>query len=137
MTNKPELPQRPYLLRAMHAWISDNGQTPHVAVDASLPGVIVPTQYVQDGKIILNIGFNAVTALDIGNERLSFQARFGGAAFAVSVPVRAVLGIYARETGRGMVFAVEDESTPPEEPPPPAPPDAPAGGRRARLKVVK
>jgi len=135
------IPQRPYLLRAMHAWISDNGQTPHVVIDASLPGVDVPNQYVRDGKIVLNISHTAVTRLDIGNETLSFQARFSGAAWTISVPLRAVLGIYARETGRGMIFSEEESGSAPDDPP--TPPAAPAGdggpapGRKARLKVVK
>lgn len=136
------LPQRPYLLRAMHAWITDNGQTPHVVVDAAFPGVQVPQQYVRDGKIVLNIGMGAVNGLDLGNEAISFQARFSGRAFAVQFPVNSVLGIYARETGRGMIFS-EEEPAPteptPTEPAPPTPPEGtpPAGGRRARLKVVK
>lgn len=133
------LPQRPYLLRAMHAWITDNGQTPHVVVDAAFPGVEVPQQYVRDGKIVLNIGLGAVSGLDLGNEAITFQARFSGRPFAVQFPVKAVLGIYARETGRGMIFSEEEPA--PTEPTPttPAPPEAPppAGGGRARLKVVK
>jgi stringent starvation protein B len=129
------IPQRPYLLRAMHAWITDNGQTPHVVVDAAVPGVEVPAQYVRDGKIVLNISPTAVSSLDIGNEVLTFQARFSGRAYGVNVPLRAVLGIYARETGRGMIFS-EEETAPVE--PPPAPEGAPAGGRRKpSLKVVK
>ena len=85
----------------MHAWITDNGQTPHVVVDAAVEGVNVPSQYVRDGKIVLNISHSAVSNLDIGNDALAFQARFSGAAYSISVPLRAVLGIYARETGRG------------------------------------
>jgi stringent starvation protein B len=99
----------------------------------------VPTQYVRDGKIVLNISHTAVSHLDIGNELLMFQARFSGAAYAISVPLRAVLGIYARETGRGMIFSEEQAAAAPEEPPkPPAGAGAPArGARKARLKVVK
>lgn len=141
MAEPGSIPQRPYLLRAMHAWISDNGQTPHVVIDASLPGVDVPSQYVRDGKIVLNISHTAVSRLDIGNEALTFHARFSGAAWTISVPVRAVLGIYARETGRGMIFSEEDSGAAPDEPPPPAGPagdgGSPSPGRRARLKVVK
>lgn len=139
MAQPGEIPQRPYLLRAMHAWITDNGQTPHLVVDAAVEGVHVPSQYVRDGKIVLNISHNAVTGLEIGNEAVTLQTRFSGAAYAVSVPVRAVLGIYARETGRGMIFAEDDGG-----PAPDAPPQAPAGdgaagpgARKARLKVVK
>ena len=135
------IPQRPYLLRAMHAWITDNGQTPHVVVDAAVEGVNVPNQYVRDGKIVLNVSHTAVSNLDIGNDALVFEARFSGAAYSVSVPLRAVLGIYSRETGRGMIFSDEDAKPGPEEPPPkPAGNGAPApgpGARKARLKVVK
>ena len=133
------IPQRPYLLRAMHAWITDNGQTPHVVVDASVPGVNVPAQYIRDGKIVLNISPTAVSHLDIGNETLAFQARFSGAAYLISVPLRAVLGIYARETGRGMIFSEDDAGAAPDEPPPSTGGDAPPspGKRKTRLKVVK
>jgi stringent starvation protein B len=139
MPTAGSIPQRPYLLRAMHAWITDNGQTPHVVVDASVPGVDVPGQYVRDGKIVLNISHTAVSHLDIGNELLMFQARFSGAAYAISVPLRAVLGIYARETGRGMIFSEEQGDAAPEEPPPTPPGDgaAPTGAKKARLKIVK
>ena len=136
-----KIPQRPYLLRAMHAWITDNGQTPHVVVDAAVEGVSVPSQYVRDGKIVLNISLTAVSNLDIGNDALVFQARFSGTSYSIHVPLRAVLGIYARETGRGMIFSDEDSTTSPDEPPPkPAGMGAPAlgpGARKARLKVVK
>ena len=138
MARTGQIPQRPYLLRAMHAWITDNGQTPHIVVDASVEGVSVPSQYVRDGKIVLNVSHNAVSALDLGNEFVLFQARFSGTAYSVSVPVRAVLGIYARETGRGMIFSEEDSSAPDEPPPAPAGEGPPGpGSRKTRLKVVK
>lgn len=139
MPSAGTIPQRPYLLRAMHAWITDNGQTPHVVVDAAVPGVNVPAQYVRDGRIVLNVSTSAVNGLDIGNEVLSFDARFSGVAWRVSVPVRAVLGIYARETGRGMIFSEEDSGAAPDEPPPTGdgPPAPPGGTRKAKLKVVK
>ena len=131
--------RRPYLLRAMHEWISDNLQTPHIVVDASIQGVEVPRQYVQGGKIILNVSLSATSVLNLGNEAVSFRARFGSVTYDVSVPIAAVLGIYARETGQGMIFSETDA------PPPPVPPQTPAesasGGevKRARptLKVVK
>lgn len=129
------IPQRPYLLRAMHAWITDNGQTPHVVVDASVPGVDVPAQYVRDGKIVLNISPGAVSGLDISNESIDFQARFSGRGYGVHVPLRAVLGIYARETGRGMIFSEEEPA--PVEPPPAPEGGPPAGRRKPSLKVVK
>ncbi|MCC7329336.1 MAG: ClpXP protease specificity-enhancing factor [Gammaproteobacteria bacterium] len=131
------IPQRPYLLRAMHAWISDNGQTPHVVVDAAVEGVEVPGQYVNDGRIVLNISHDAVANLDIGNDFLRFQARFSGTPYRISVPLRAVLGIYAQESGRGMIFTEEEAAVAPEEPAPEPGGGAVPGGRKPRLKVVK
>jgi len=132
--------RRPYLLRAMHEWISDSQCTPHVVVDAGVKGVEVPRQYVQDGKIVLNVSWTATSQLQLGNDELSFSGRFGGASMHVRVPLAAVLAIYARETGQGMVFAEETDQPPPDAPPPePAakePESKPAAGR-AKLKVVK
>ena len=124
----------------MHEWISDSNQTPHIVVDASIEGVEVPRQYVQGGKIILNVSSNATSMLSLGNEVVRFRARFGAATYDVSVPIVAVLGIYARETGQGMIFSEAD--TPPQ---PPAPPSEPAPapttgeGKRSKptLKVIK
>ncbi len=104
--------QRPYLLRAMHEWITDSGQTPHIIVNALVEGVDVPRPHVQDGKIILNINYAAVQNLDLGNDRICFEARFAGVSHLVQVPVSAVLGIYARETSRGMVFSDQDTAAP-------------------------
>lgn len=128
--------RRPYLLRAMHEWISDSNCTPHIVVDAGVAGVEVPRQYVSEGKIILNVSGSATARLKLGNDEVSFSGRFGGASMNVRVPVGAVLAIYARETGQGMIFS-EDEAVaePPQEPPPPAAP--PGGGGRPKLKVVK
>lgn len=140
MPQSPLIPQRPYLLRAMHAWITDNGFTPHVVVDATMDGVDVPKQFVHEGKIVLNISHTAVSALEIGNETLSFRARFSGAPFFVQVPLRALLGIYARENGRGMIFSPEDDGSAPEEPPPSSGDGAPAvqpGARKSHLKIIK
>ncbi|MEO7558486.1 MAG: ClpXP protease specificity-enhancing factor [Gammaproteobacteria bacterium] len=95
---------RPYLIRAIHEWILDNGLAPHLLVNALVSGVEIPAQYVQNGKIILNISPSAVHNLELGNERIEFSARFGGTAMTVSVPISAVLAIYARENGQGMVF---------------------------------
>lgn len=133
--------RRPYLLRAMHEWISDNQQTPHIVVDASLAGVEVPRQYVQDGKIILNVSVSATSGLNLGNDGVVFRARFGASTYDVSVPIAAVLGIYARETGQGMIFS-EADAPPPQPPPPPAEPQStgtpeqPKKGKPT-LKVVK
>ena len=136
--------RRPYLLRAMHEWISDSQCTPHIVVDATAPGVEIPRQYVHDGKIVLNVSWNATAQLKLGNDELSFSGRFGGASMHVRVPIAAVLAIYARETSLGMVFGEEEGATPPPEPPS-GPPREPAptaatprpAGARARLKVVK
>jgi len=141
MTDAPVLSRRPYLLRAMHEWISDSNQTPHIVVDATQPAVEVPQQYIQGGKIILNVSLNATSALNLGNDYVSFRARFSGATHDIMVPIGAVLGIYARETGQGMIFS--DADVPPPQPTPPAEPSAPSSGapevKRARpaLKVVK
>lgn len=98
---------RPYLLRALHAWIADNDMTPHLLVDATRPSVQVPAFAVNDGKVVLNVAARAVSGLDMGNEAIVFTARFGGVSHTVWVPVAAVLAIYARETGQGM--ALPDE----------------------------
>lgn len=95
---------RPYLLRALYEWIADNGMTPHLLVDATRQGVHVPSHAVKDGKIVLNIAERAVSHLEMGNEAIRFSARFGGVSYPVSVPVQAVLAIYARETGQGMAL---------------------------------
>ena len=133
--------RRPYLLRAIHEWICDSECTPHVVVDAGMMGVDVPRQYVRDGKIVLNVSWYATAQLVIGNDELSFSGRFGGASMLVRVPIEAVLAIYARETGQGMIFADEESgpATPPGGAPPegaPTEPPKPAGPR-PKLKVVK
>ena len=95
---------RPYLLRALYEWIVDNGMTPHVLVDARAAGVRVPAHTVKDGRVVLNIAERAVARLAMDNDGLSFTARFGGVSHPVSVPIAAVLAIYARETGQGMAL---------------------------------
>jgi stringent starvation protein B len=104
--------QRPYLLRAMHEWMTDGGQTPQIVVNALIDGVDVPEQHVQDGKIILNVSYAAVKNLSMGNDTVSFEARFGGKPCQISFPVLAVQGIYARETSQGMVFPDAGEASP-------------------------
>ncbi|HEX7114600.1 MAG TPA: ClpXP protease specificity-enhancing factor [Steroidobacter sp.] len=140
MADKPLKSRRPYLLRAMHEWISDCDHTPHIVVDATVPGVDVPRQYVQNGKIILNVSASATSMLSLGNEEVSFRARFGAVTYHVKIPIAAVLGIYARETGQGMIFSEADAPPPPTSPPTPTEP-SPAGtnGKRTKptLKVVK
>ena len=101
---------RPYLIRALHEWIADNDLTPHVLVDAEQPGVVVPRDYVAEGRIVLNVAAGAVHGLVLGNEAILFSARFGGKPYQVELPIAAVLGIYARENGHGMLFAEETPS---------------------------
>lgn len=95
----------------MHEWMGDNSHTPHVVVDTSVDGVSVPDEHVKDGKIILNISESAAHNLKLGNDGVSFRARFGGVPFDVWVPMRSILGIYARETGQGMIFSHDSEVT--------------------------
>src|SRR5579864_4230834 len=141
MSSTPPLPpKRPYLLRAMHQWISDCGNTPHVIVDAERAGDQIPKAYVKEGKIVLNLSFTATQRLKLGNADVEFDARFSGVVHHVSFPVAAVMGIYARETGEGMVFS--DQDLGPEPPRGPTATEEGAGtsapGRaRPQLKVVK
>lgn len=100
-------PNRPYLLRALFDWILDNHMTPHLLVDAEADDVHVPSQFIDNGKIVLNISPSAVRQLEIGKETVLFSARFGGASFDISVPIKSVLAIYAKENGQGMVFSDE------------------------------
>lgn len=101
-------PRRPYMLRAFYDWLVDNDLTPHLVVAATLPGVRVPDEFVQDGQIILNIAPRAVGNLELGNEAITFNARFGGRPHSVIVPLYAVQAIYARENGAGTMFEPED-----------------------------
>lgn len=121
---------RPYLLRALHDWCTDNGFTPYIAVHVG-PTVQVPMEYVKNNEIVLNIGFEATSGLQMGNEQIEFKARFGGVSREIRVPVDHVVAIYARENGQGMAFPVP---TPGAEPAVPgAPVAAPAGPRGLRL----
>ncbi len=108
---------RPYLVRAIHEWILDNDLTPHIVVDADAQGVRVPSEYVKDGQISLNISAAAVHGLSVENDWIMFDARFGGKSFQVSVPTSAVLAIFAKENGAGMSFGEEEhQDDPPPEP---------------------
>ncbi|MED5387468.1 MAG: ClpXP protease specificity-enhancing factor [Pseudomonadota bacterium] len=127
-------PNRPYLIRAIHEWICDNGLTTHLAVNAAYPGVEVPQDFVQDGQIVLNIAPRAVTQFVAGNEEISFSARFGGMPMTIRVPVNAVVAIFARENGQGMAF---DPVEPPPEPTPPEPEKDDSKAKVSHLKVVK
>ena|SRR5712671_666868 len=127
----------------MHEWITDNQQTPHVVVDAAMHGVDVPRQFVQNGKIILNVSHSATSGLTMNNETVRFRARFGATTHDVIVPVLAILGIYARETGQGMIFSENEGPTPSPDPNAPEPaPSSPtttetSAPKRSHLKVVK
>jgi stringent starvation protein B len=132
---------RPYLLRALYEWIGDNGMTAHLLVDARQPGVQVPPSAIKEGKVVLNIAARAVARLELGNDAVSFTARFGGISQSVRVPMAAVLAIYARETGQGMALPedVGGGPGPDDEPPAPLSPEDDGGtaARRAHLRVVK
>jgi len=126
---------RPYLIRALYEWLVDNDLTPHLLVEVGRDDLIVPVNYVEEGRIVLNVAPSAVRGLSLGNDYITFNARFGGQPMDVVVPPAAVLGIYARENGRGMLFPdepAEDGSVLPDDDPDPTPPK-----NRPTLKVVK
>lgn len=126
---------RPYLIRALHEWALDSGFTPQIAVDATQTGVQVPHGYVRDGQIVLNVHPQAVHQLELGNDTITFFARFGGQSEPVVVPVRAVLAIFARENGRGVQFPPEEGGTEPT--PTPTTPEPAPTKKGPRLKVIK
>ena len=131
-------------MRALYEWIVDNDCTPHILVNAEYPAVQVPQGFASDGQIVLNISPNAVRGLQMENDAVSFEGRFGGVAHSLYVPTAAILGIYARENGQGMVFELEppmvDEDDGDVEPDDDGPPDGgqpPRPTGRPSLKVVK
>lgn len=124
-------PLKPYLIRAVYDWIVDNRFTPYLLVNATVPGTIVPTNFVEDGRIVLNLRPEAIQGLDMSSEGICFNARFGGQPMRVDIPTVAVLALYAQENGRGMVFDDDEEDSPTPEPPQPEPKGRPA------LRVVK
>lgn len=135
---------RPYLVRALYEWIVDNNCTPHLLVDAEFPGVRVPTGFVSDGQIVLNVSPSAVRNLQMDNEAVSFEGRFGGVPHSLYIPAAAMLAIYARENGQGMVFelepsaAVQGAAAPePDDDGPPSGGEPPKPSGRPSLKVVK
>ncbi|MDX1320909.1 MAG: ClpXP protease specificity-enhancing factor [Oceanospirillum sp.] len=136
---------RPYLIRALYEWLADNDLTPYLAVDATIENVMVPSQHIQDGQIVLNIAMSAVRELDISNEAVTFSARFGGVPQQVYVPVAAVLAIYAKENGQGMAFGHEPELPDPEPKgpvavdaePEPVKEEKESESKRPSLRVVK
>lgn len=148
MISSAELPStRPYLIRALYDWCSENGFTPYVAVKVD-HSVQVPREYVQGGEIVLNISMDATSSLKLGNDFIEFKARFGGKPCDIMVPIHRVMAIYARENGQGMAFPVSDDDAAPavlsavdvptpssdqgDEPQPPSPPTG-----RPALKRVK
>lgn len=126
---------RPYLIRAIYEWLVDNQLTPYVMVDAMVPDVQVPENYIEDGKIILNIAPMAVRDLSMTNTDIQFDARFSGITHHIYVPIQSVMAIYAFENGRGMVFSDEDDAGGDGEPPEPGKPPRARG--KPNLKVVK
>ena len=102
-------PNRPYIIRALYEWITDNQLTAHLLINAGVPGVEVPERAIQKNKVVLNIDPGAVDNLDLGNEWLFFNTRFAGVKESIRIPVEAVIAVYARENGQGMMFAQDEE----------------------------
>lgn len=125
---------RPYLVRAMYQWIADNGMTPHLLADASVEGIQIPVEHVQNGKIILNIAPMAITGLVLGDNEITFSARFSGKSAGIYIPIEAVLAIYAKENGQGMMFSEDDGAVSSSDDEPEPDPDKP---KRPSLRVVK
>ena len=131
---------QPYLIRAIYDWIIDNDFTPYILVNAENDYAMIPRDFVEDGKIVLNINPSAISDLQLGNDYIMFNARFSGKAMEVSVPIVAVLAIYARENGQGMMFDENTNNlppTPPEDTTPPVDPQKPNKSQKPQLKVVK
>jgi len=129
-------PSRPYLIRAIYEWLTENGLTPYMMVNAGFEGVEVPDQFIDDGKIVLNIAPEAIRGMEMSNQVVTFEASFSGIVYTIYVPVMAVQAIYAYENGRGMVFDEEEddggETTPPEGSTPTS-----TSGNKAHLKIIK
>lgn len=123
---------KPYLIRSIYEWIVDNQLTPHLLVDASNSESILPEDFIEEGKIVLNIRPEAIQGLTLGNEEIQFNARFSGRAMHIVTPTTAVLAIYAQENGKGMVFDPEghDDNSPPSQ-------EFKQKPARPQLKIVK
>ncbi|PKM12019.1 MAG: ClpXP protease specificity-enhancing factor [Gammaproteobacteria bacterium HGW-Gammaproteobacteria-3] len=123
---------KPYLIRSIYEWILDNELTPHLLVDAEANDAILPVEFVEDGKIVLNVRPEAIQGLNMSNEFIEFNARFSGKPLHIVVPIESVMAIYAKENGKGMVFdqeeIIQDDEPPPQKPKPRAKP---------KLRVVK
>jgi len=128
---------RPYLMRAMYEWILDNELTPHVMIDAEMPNVEVPRQYIEEGKIILNVAPRAVQGFLIDDECLGFSARFGGKPYNIYAPIGAVRAVYASENNEGMMFDKLPEADVDDAPDPDDTPPTPTASKRPTLRVVK
>jgi stringent starvation protein B len=153
MAQTPEIPTKPYLIRALYEWCVDSGHTPYLAVTVNSK-TRVPKEFVKNGEIVLNIGAAAVHKLSMGNETVEFAARFNGVSRDISIPMDAIAGIYARETGQGMAFEVTPDAAAAgeaklidaknrktekakDEPPDDDTPKPPAPGGRPKLQIVK
>jgi stringent starvation protein B len=150
MPSTPEIPTKPYLIRALYEWCVDSGHTPYLAVTVN-SRTRVPKEFVKNGEIVLNIGAAAVHKLSMGNEAIEFAARFNGVSRDILVPMDSVAGIYARETGQGMAFEItpdaagvvntvdadvsKADATPAEPPDDDSPPPPPS--KRPKLQIVK
>lgn len=106
---------RPYLVRALYEWILDNQCTPYLLVNAEYPDTVVPDSFVEGGQIVLNVSPSAIRHLEMDNDKISFDGRFGGRPQQVWLPAQAIMAIYARENGQGMVFEIEPVTPPPED----------------------
>jgi stringent starvation protein B len=130
---------KPYLVRAIHEWCSDSNLTPYLSVKVDA-NTRVPQEYVRDGEIVLNVSYDAVHKLTIGNDGIQFAARFNGVSRECSVPMSAVAGIFARENGQGMFFPPEpgaEANSAGEAAGPPDTPGTPAPGGRPKLQIIK
>lgn len=130
-------PKRSYLLKAAYEWVVDNDMTPYLLVDAELPGVVVPTEFVQDGQIVLNISMTSVRHLIMDQEAVSFEARFSGKPMQVYVPIKATLAVYGKENGDGLFFPDEEFSDEPTDPSPTKLTEPESNKKGFKLHVVK
>jgi len=131
---------KPYIVRAYYEWIADNNLTPYIVVNVSVPQVEVPMQYVENGKITLNVSMTATQGLVLGNEGIQFKARFAGIPTSVYCPIQSIMAIYAKENGKGKIFTEEDNDFDGGGGPHPIPPSHPPtkpGYRKPTLSVVK